>query len=144
MLGAACGLSSVPQAVTAPLAVLPATDVVVEQNLQSVAESHGSGAVAVVGTVSGPSLNYHEVSESSSSGVLVLAGYNQLSGHCLGILRISAPVQPVLGESQPGTYDFWQLKGAASACDAASFASYAKVPQDWPAGDPTTGGWPGA
>jgi hypothetical protein len=147
-LTAACGLSGTASAITAPLAALPATDVVVEQNLATVVQAHGSqgvsglGGVSGIDVVTGPSLDYSEVSESSANGVTVYASYNQLDGHCLGILQLSAAGTSVLGQTAPGTYNFWQLKGAASLCDAASFAVYPGVPKGWPSGDPSQN-WPG-
>jgi hypothetical protein len=140
LFAAACG--SVQQAVTAPLAALSATDVVVEQNLQTV-QQYPSGGLTSVSLVSGPSLNYHQVSESRSTGLLVLASYNQLDRHCLGTVTITTGGSTVLGESSPGTYDFWQLHGTAAQCDAASFAVYPRVPPGWGSGDPASG-WPTA
>ncbi|HEV8065140.1 MAG TPA: hypothetical protein VGP46_09920 [Acidimicrobiales bacterium] len=147
-LTSACSVSGTTSAITAPLAVLPATDVVVEQNLATVVQAHGTtgvsglGGVTGIGVVTGPSLNYDEVSEGGGTGVTVFASYNQLDGHCLGVLELSSTGVSVLGQSAPGTYDFWQVKGGSSLCDASSFAAYAGIPKDWPAGDPALS-WPG-
>lgn len=137
----ACGLSQdVGSAVTAPLAVLPATDVVVETNLQS-ASNAAAGSLGGVQVVSGPSTNYNTISEASNLGTTVLVGFNQLSNDCLGLIRISSPSSPVLGESQIGTYDFWVTGTTPAVCDAATFAATAAVPHGWPAADPG-GTWP--
>ncbi len=129
-------------AVTAPLSVLPDTDAVVETNLTTASEGAIAGGGLGVQTTSGPSTSYNVISESSSPQVVVLAGFNQLSDDCLGLVKISAASVPVLGESQPGSYDFWVKGTEAASCNAASFAATSSVPQGWPAGDPSSAGWP--
>jgi len=139
LLVAACGL---PSAIEAPLRTLTMSDVVVETNLQSVAtatDGIGSG----VATTTGPSTTYHTVSVSSAAGhPTVLAGFNQLSNDCLGLVEITSPGFPVLGENQSGTFYFWVLGTTSPACDAASFAATTTAPSHWPTGDPSSSGFP--
>jgi hypothetical protein len=147
LLASACSISNdVGNASNGPLGVLKVSDVVVETNLQTVASAGdgiGNGGIA---TTSGPSTGYHEISVSSLAGYpMVLAGFNGLSDDCLGEVVITSPGVQVLGETQPGTYDFWLtgLTGTKSAtCDAGSFAATTTVPSGWPAGDPSSSGWP--
>jgi hypothetical protein len=143
LLASACSMTNdLGNPSNGPLGVLKVSDVVVETNLQSVATA-ADGITAGITTTSGPSLGYKEISVSSAAGhPTILAGYNNLSRDCLGMVEITTPGFPVLGETQPGTYDFWLLGTPASACDAASFSATTSVPTGWPAGDPTSSGFP--
>jgi len=148
-LAGACGLASdASNAATAPLVALKDSDTVVEQNLQTAETALQSGMPGTEGgtgiaTTAGPSTGYGVVSLSDTSGQpIVLAGFNQLSNDCLGLVDISAPGATVLGQSQPGTYYFWMAGTSSADCDAASFAATSAVPKGWPSGDPSGSPWP--
>jgi len=146
LVASACSLSSdASSAIQAPLNILPESDVVVETNLQtaqSAAQAGGLGGGAMA-TTSGPSTSYGVISARSGAGrASVYAGFNQLSDDCLGLMVLSTGSQPVLGETQPGTYYFWVLKTTPSVCDAATLAVTGSVPSGWPSGDPSTSTWP--
>lgn len=143
MLASACGVANeLGSGVEAPLGALKASDSVVETNLQTAA-TVTDGLGSSVATTSGPSTSYRVVSVSSGSGrPTVFAGFNQLSNDCLGIIQIASPGVEVLGETQPGSYDFWVTGTTSSECDAATFAATTAVPAGWPAGDPTSSGFP--
>ena len=149
VLTSACGLANdVSTAATGPLLALKDSDTVVEQNLQTALTALQSGAPASpagtgISTTSGPSTGYGVVSLSEGAGQpAVLAGFNQLSNDCLGLVYITSPGATVLGQSQPGTYYFWLAQTTSSACDAASFAATPAVPKGWPSGDPSGSTWP--
>ena len=146
---AACGVSNaLSTAATGPLLALKASDTVVETNLQTAVTALQSGAPANqagtgITTTAGPSTSYNVLSVSSTAGqVTVLAGYNQLSRDCLGLVDVTGPGTTVLGQTQVGTYYFWIARSASSTCDAASFAATPAVPKGWPSGDPSPTGWP--
>ncbi|MHB1509599.1 MAG: hypothetical protein ACYCST_07690 [Acidimicrobiales bacterium] len=145
----ACGLSNdLSTAATGPLLALKASDTVVETNLQTAETALQSGAPADqvgtgITTTAGPSTSYNVLSVSSTAGqATVLAGFNQLSRDCLGLVDLTGPGVSVLGQTQVGTYYFWIAQSASSTCDAASFAATAAVPKGWPGGDPSSTGWP--
>jgi hypothetical protein len=144
-LGGACGVANdASSAITGPLLALKDSDAVVENNLQSVLttiEAGESPSLAGIATTSGPSTGYGLVSVSSGPPA-VLAGFNQLSDDCLGLVYIATGASPVLGASQAGTYYFWITRTSSAACDAASFAATPSVPAGWPPGDPSGTGWP--
>jgi hypothetical protein len=143
VLVSACGVESAANnAVEAPLGVLKASDSVVETNLQ-LAETATDGMGSSVATTTGPSTSYRVISVSSGAGrPTVLVGFNQLSNDCLGLIEVGSPGQPVLGATQAGTYYFWLTSTAPADCSAARFAATPSVPTGWPAGDPTSSGWP--
>jgi hypothetical protein len=138
---------------TAPLSALPATDAAVEQNVQSavtnVQAAEGAGGLAPgagQGFVSGPSSTPTETSLAQPSpGVAVVAVYNDVTRDCLGAVVLSgAPAAPVLGESAAGTYWFVARHTVQGGCAASAFAAQSAVPSGWPAGDPSSNGFPGA
>jgi hypothetical protein len=143
----ACGISNdLYNGYSGPLAVLKNTDVVVETNLKTMETTLQMGepeAAAMGGTTSGPSTGANVVSVSDPpSGPIVLAGYNDDSRDCLGMLVIKTPGVAVLGQAQPGTYYFWETGTTSPSCDAATFAATATIPGGWPTGDPSSSGWP--
>jgi hypothetical protein len=146
VLANACGAeNALQQAASAPLNVLKATDVVVETNLQTIRTEVGTGVAAgqaVGGMTNGPSTGAGVISVSQSTGETVLAGYDEDSRDCLGMLMVKTAGVPVLGESSPGTYYFWLTSTTSAACDAPRFAASSGVPAGWPAGDPSSSGWP--
>ena len=158
--GCASAAQSLQSDVLAPLSVLPATDVVLETNLQaasqvaqgdvaggggfegfvSSAASAGTGVLVTTGAPSSPT----EVSAGVASGnqALVLTAFNPLDKHCLGQVVIAgASSGPVLGESAPGVYDFWFNAPTPAPCTASAFAATSSVPTTWAHGDPATS-WP--
>ncbi|MFZ0173196.1 MAG: hypothetical protein WAL04_16060 [Acidimicrobiales bacterium] len=148
-LCSACGLENdVSSAATGPLLALKDSDTVVETNLTTVLTAVQSGEPASQGgiaTTSGPSTSYGLISVSGSAGQpIVLAGFNQLSDDCLGLVYFGASTPSgtsVLGQTQ-GTAYFWVLRTTASDCDAASFAATPSAPKSWPSGDPSSSGFP--
>jgi hypothetical protein len=143
----ACGAStSLGNAFLAPLSALSATDVVLETNLQSAVE----GGIAQAGipgssgglTTTGPPSSPGVVSVASANGVSLYTAFNPADRHCLGtfVLAAGAPFA-VLGQSAPGTYDFWFGPTTAAHCTASIFATESQVPSGWAAGDPSTS-WP--
>ena len=151
-----CGASSaLGSAVLAPLSALPQTDVVLETNLQSAvvagqAQSGLQGISAISGAAqsgglpetNGAPTTPGVVSVASASGASVYTAFNPADQHCLGTFVLTAGSAPVLGESAPGTYDFWFGPANASGCTAAGFTTEATVPSGWASGDPSSGGWP--
>jgi hypothetical protein len=155
-------LSDAATSATAPLTALPATDVVVETNLETQLTNAGLGAGLGLGSgipggqpggtlpfanapvVSGPSTGPTEISSTTiGGGSLLIVEYNNLSQDCLGILRLSGAVGAVvLGESSPGTYYFVERSSPTGGCAASTFAAEATVPKGWPAGDPSSAGFP--
>ena len=146
-LSSACGLANdASSAATGPLLALKDSDTVVETNLKTVVTALQTGESASqsgIATTSGPSTGYGDVSVSDATGqATVLAGFNQLSKDCLGVVYITTAASSVLGQSQPGTYYFWVVNTTSPGCDAASFAATPSAPSGWPAGDPSGTGWP--
>lgn len=150
-----CGLfNDATTAATAPLSALPQTDVAVETNLETsltavevlAAAGGGSSSEALAGTglVSGPSSSPSETSYfSPGPGEAVLAALNDVTRDCLGIVHLAtAASTPILGESAAGTYYFDEPSTAPGGCDASLFAVAASVPGGWPAGDPSSAGFP--
>ena len=144
-----CGASSaLGSAVLAPLSVLPDTDVVFETNLQSAVSSGISNPASNGGgfLTSGPPTSPGVVSVASTTGVTVYTAFNPADRHCLGTFVLT-PGSPftVLGESAPGTYDFWFGPTTAVDCSASGFTSEAAVPSGWAPDDPRSSatGWPG-
>jgi hypothetical protein len=147
LLGGGCGLSNdVSTAITGPLLALKDSDTVVETNLKTVVTTLQAGepaSAAGLTVTSGPSTGYSVISVSTPTGQpTVIVGWNQLSQNCLGVVTIAAGGVPVLGESQPGTYYFWDLHVSSPSCSAASFAATPSTPTGWPSGDPSSSGWP--
>jgi hypothetical protein len=149
-----CGASTaLGNAALAPLSALPLTDVVFETNLQSAVAGGGAqvGMSGISGTAglgglpetSGAPSATGEVSVASTTGVAVYTAYNPVDKHCLGSLVLSPGSASVLGESTPGTYDFWFGPTTAVSCTASDFATEAAVPSGWASGDPSSTGWPG-
>jgi hypothetical protein len=147
MLSAGCGLASDAQtAITGPLLALKDSDTVVEQNLQTlqtVLQSGEPASASSIATTPGPSTGYGEISVSQAAGQpTVIAGWNQLSDDCLGMVIITTGGAAVLGQSQPGTYYFWVIHTTSPACDAGSFAATPAAPSAWGTGDPSGSGFP--
>jgi len=152
-----CGASGVSAAlgsdVLAPLSVLPDTDVALETNLQTavqggaVAAGTGISGIASSGVpeVSGPPTSASVVSVANTASASVYTAFNPVDQHCLGtlVLKPGSPAT-VLGESAPGTYDFWFGHATASTCSASIFGSESTVLSGWATGDPSATGWPGA
>jgi hypothetical protein len=152
LLSGGCSLANdATTAVTAPLTALPATDVVVETNLQTelqaaqAAAATGqapSGGSFVAGPSSGPSVTSVAAPQP---GAEVLVAYNNVTRDCLGILYLAAaPASAVLGESGAGTYYFTAPSTPSGACTASGFAALGTAPAGWPAGDPSSAGFPPA
>jgi len=151
----ACGASNaLGSAVLAPLSVLPATDVVFETNLQSAREvatsdvgvsgisglGNNGGGFTTDGAPSSPGL----VSIASTTGLSVYSAFNPADRHCLGSFVIApGATVTVLGQSSPGTYDFWFGPTTANDCTASIFTTETTVPSRWVSGDPSASGWPG-
>ncbi len=150
VLGATgCGLANdAGNAFQAPLVGLKASDTVVETNIQTAVQAGAmpgglSGASAGTPITNGPSTGYNEISAASiPGGPKVYAGWNQLSKDCLGEIEITIAGAVVLGETQPGTYYFWTSGAPYTACDASTIVAETTVPKGWPAGDPSSTGWP--
>jgi hypothetical protein len=142
-----CGASAaLGGAVLAPLSVLSDTDVILETNLQSAVTSgvttpgdNGGGFIT-----SGPPTSPGVVSVANTTGVTVYTAFNPADRHCLGTFVLTpGSAFTVLGESAPGTYDFWFGPTTAVDCSASGFTSEATVPSGWAHGDPSSSGWPG-
>ncbi len=146
-----CGASAaLGSAVLAPLSALPETDVVLETNLQAAAEggqvNTGISAISNVGgsgvpEVSGPPTSAGVVSVASGAAAAVYTAFNPVDRHCLGSLVLEPGSPTLLGESTPGTYDFWFGPTTSTACAASGFTAEATVPKGWANGDPSSG-WP--
>lgn len=153
---AGCSTQTAANDFGAPINAIPATDVVVETNIQAAAqaaqtqlESGGSfsgfgaassgGVVLTTGASSTPSqISYAVV--SNGSGV-VFAGYNGADNHCIGQVYVSSTLSaPVLGTANAGQYDFIAPSPSSSDCDAASLAAQVGAPSGWPV-EPSSGGW---
>ena len=145
-----CGASTaLGNAVLAPLSVLPDTDVVLETNLQS-AVAGGAAQAGLSGTggltTPGPPTSPSVVSVASAAGVSVYTAFNPVDRHCLGTFILSPGAAfAVLGETTPGTYDFWFGPTTAVNCTASTYTTESAVPSGWAAGDPASAatGWPG-
>jgi len=152
-----CGASTaLGNAVLAPLSALPQTDVILETNLQSAVEAgqaqgglqgisaiSGAAEAGGIPETSGPPTTPGVVSVASTTGVSVYTAFNPADRHCLGtVVLASGSVATVLGESTPGSYDFWFGSTNASNCTAADFATDATIPTGWAPGDPSSTGWP--
>jgi hypothetical protein len=145
-----CGASnSLGSDVLAPLTALPATDVILETNLQTAVQAGivqtGLSGTSSGPTTSGPPTSPGVVSAASATGVSVYTAFNPADRHCLGTF-ILAPgsLLTVLGQSAPGTYDFWFGPTSAVKCTASMFTTESAVPSGWASGDPSSGGWPSA
>ncbi len=151
--------SSVANGLDAPIKAIPATDVVVETNIQAVEqatqatlETTGSfadfntadagGTAVTAGPSSGPGdISYALVGAGSG---IVLAGWNHADRHCVGAVSIHRPLStPVLGESIAGTYDFVAPAASSAQCSAGAFAASSGAPSAWPE-SPSSSGWPPA
>jgi hypothetical protein len=141
--------------VLAPLSALPATDVVFETNLQSAVEAGPaqSGFSAISGAndtgglpeTSGAPSAAGEVSVASQTGASIYTAFNPADRHCLGTLVVAAGAGvTILGETTPGTYDFWFGPTTPADCTAGLFAADVTVPSGWASGDPSATGWPSA
>jgi hypothetical protein len=154
----ACGAgTALGNAVLAPLSALPQTDVILETNLQSAVvagQAQGglqdisaiSGAAEAGGLpeTSGPPTAPGVVSVASATGVSVYTAFNPADRHCLGTFVLATgSVATVLGESAPGTYDFWFGPTSSSNCTAVDFTTESTVPSGWASGDPSASRWPG-
>ncbi len=72
----------------------------------------------------------------------VYTAFNPDDRHCLGTFVLSpGAAYEVLGETAPGTYDFWFGPTTAVKCTAATFTTESTVPAGWATGDPSMG-WP--
>jgi hypothetical protein len=158
-------LSDAATSATAPLSALPATDVVVETNLETQLGSglglgSGAGLGGVTGVpggqlggglpfagapvVSGPSTGPTEISSTTiGAGSFLIVEYNNLTQDCLGILRLSGSIGAVvLGRSSPGTYYFVERSTPTGGCASSTFAGEPTVPKGWPGDDPSSAGFP--
>jgi hypothetical protein len=82
------------------------------------------------------------VSVASATGVSVYTAFNPADRHCLGTFVLAPGAAfAVLGETTPGTYDFWFGPTTAVDCTASVFTTEATVPSGWATGDPATS-WP--
>lgn len=135
----ACGASTaLGNAVLAPLSALSATDVVMETNLQTAIQ----GGLGTALTTTGPPSTPGVVSVGNATGVAVYTAFNPADRHCLGTFVLSpGAAYEVLGETVPGTYDFWFGPTTAVKCTAAPFTTESTVPTGWATGDPSMG-WP--
>ena len=131
---AGCGANTaLSNAALAPLDVLSATDVVFETNLQSAVEGgqtqvglsaiSGTAGVGGIPETSGAPTSTGEVSVATLTGVVVYTAYNPVDRHCLGTLVLSVGSPTVLGESVPGTFDFWLGPTTAQSCTASDFTT---------------------
>jgi hypothetical protein len=168
-LAGGCSLANdAVSGITAPLGALPATDVVVETNLETDLTLLGSGGGLggaggglgvtglggagggaagsgapdgfVSGASTGPSVTSYAAPQP---GVVVIVAWNDLTHDCLGIARLGGTAA-VLGESTVGTYDFVARRTPQGGCVASSFADSPAKPASWPAGDPSNDGFPAA
>jgi hypothetical protein len=150
LLAGGCGLvNDATTSATAPLTALPMTDVVVETNLETqltvarAAAATGqppSGDGFVTGASTGPNITSAAAPEA---GTVVLVAYNDVSRDCLGLMVVGGLLpRSVLGETAPGTYYFRAPATPLGACVASGFAAQAAVPAGWPAGDPSSSGFP--
>lgn len=140
----------------APLSVLPATDVVLETNLQLAHEgvaassagpgisglSAGGASGSGVPIMSGPPTSPSVVSEASSrtGAAVVLTAFNPVDRHCLGILLLPTGAT-VLSQSSPGTYDFFFGPTTAGACASSTLITESTKPSSWAGNDPASS-WP--
>lgn len=151
VLASGCSLlSDAATSATAPLTALPATDVVVETNLETsltvvrTGAATGAGLAGMPGFVAGASDNPSATSFARPSpAVTVLAAYNNVTRDCLGVAVLSAaPPAPVLGRTAAGSYYFVARSTPPGGCAASTFAADAAVPGGWPSGDPSSAGFP--
>jgi hypothetical protein len=153
LLAAGCSLvTDAGNAAIAPVGVIPATDVVVETNLQTAlqlvqaygAEQGGLTGFTASGWVPGASDAPGETSfDAPTAGAAVLAAYNNADRNCYGIVYIvSSSPTPVLGETGPGTSFFVAPHAPAGSCSSATFATEIAPPSGWPAADPSSSGFP--
>jgi hypothetical protein len=152
---AGCGVSNaLGSAVLAPLSVLGDTDVALETNLQTASQAgvvqtglgnvSGSEENGGVPETSGAPSSAGVVSVASATGVSVYTAFNPVDRHCLGTFVLaSGSADTVLGQSAPGSYDFWFETNTSSGCTASIFVSEMTVPSGWDTGDPSSTGWPG-
>lgn len=149
-----CGVSNaLGSAALAPLSVLGDTDVALETNLQTAVQAGQvqTGLANISGSVenggvpetSGPPTSAGVVSVASTTGVSVYTSFNPVDRHCLGTFVLTAGAGSVLGESAPGSYDFWFGRTTAPECTASIFTTEATAPSGWSSGDPSAVGWPG-
>ncbi len=151
--------SSVANGLDAPIKAIPATDVVIETNIQAVEqatqatlETTGSfvdfntadagGTAVTTGPSPGPAdISYALVGAGSG---IILAGWNHADRHCIGVLYVHQALStPVLGESNAGTYDFVAPASSSAACSAVALAASSGAPSAWPE-SPSSSGWPPA
>ena len=153
VLAGGCSLGNdVMSGVTAPIGALPASDVAVETNLKTdltlvnTALDAGSdvSSASGFGFVNGPSTGASETSYASlGSNDSLFVAYNSASRDCLGIVNIVLALSaPVLGATGPGTFYFVARATPPGGCDAAVFARTPARPANWPAGDPSSSGFP--
>jgi len=186
-LAGGCSLGNdLASGVTAPLAALPLTDVVVETNLETdlnllgataglggaggigggggltglgglgitglgasgagggAGGNGGGGGGAPDGFVTGPSTGPSITSYAAPRpGVVVIVAWNNVSRDCLGIVKLAGSLSgTVLGLSTPGTYYLVVRKTPSSSCVASAFADTPTKPSGWPAGEPSSAGFP--
>jgi hypothetical protein len=150
---AGCSLvTDAGNAAIAPVGVIPATDVVIQTNLETDLEqvqAYGAGEGTLAGFtasgwVAGPSTTPGETSfDIPTAAAAVMAVYNNADRNCYGIVYIvSSPPTPVLGESGPGTSFFVDPHAPPGTCSSASFVSEMAPPPGWPAADPSSSGFP--
>ncbi len=161
-VGAAAGASGC--GAQAVIHTIGATDVVVQTNVTVASESAqtyyvetnsyvgfgttfkpDSGVNLTVDRSSGPSSVSYYIPPNDKGQALVLAAYNRATRNCYGIVQIASGLEtPVLGESDGGTYQFANPHVTSAGCSAASIGEHDSPRHGWPAGDPTSSGWPKA
>jgi hypothetical protein len=132
--------------------VIPATDVVVQTNLQTAlqqvqaysAEQGTLTGFTASGWVSGASDTPGETSfDAPTTGAAVLAIYNNADRNCYGIVYIlTPPATPVLGETGPGTSFFVDPHAPPGSCSSAVFTTEIAPPSGWPSADPSSSAFP--
>jgi len=153
----ACGVG---QALNAPITAIGATDVVVQNNLETAiqaaqTEYTTSNSYASFGSADSPSIgetltedpstgpSVISFASSASGQAVVIAAYNKATENCYGIIAIAGTATPpILSESAQGTYDFKDPHIVSAGCDAGRYLSQIVPLPTWPSGDPTPSGWP--
>jgi hypothetical protein len=158
--GATLSACGVGQALNAPITAIGATDVVVQNNLETAlqaaqTEYTTSNSFASFGTTDSPNIgetltvnpstgpSVISFASSSTGQAVVIAAYNKATQNCYGIVAIAGTATPpILSESTQGTYDFKDPHIVSAGCDAGRYLSQIVPLPTWPTGDPTPSGWP--
>jgi hypothetical protein len=152
-LAAGCSVvTDAGNAYIAPVGVIPASDVVIQTNLETDleqvqaygAEQGSLTGFAASGWIAGASGTPGETSfDAPTAGAAVLAVYNDADRNCYGIVYIvSSTATPLLGETGPGTSFFVDPHAAPGTCSSATFATEIAPPSGWPSADPSSSGFP--